>query len=111
MLLAWSDQGPVVAGVIINQPMRVTLDELFQHMPDLKHPEEHAYFGGPVDYSLPILITRGAKPSSHAIELMDNLYVTGGVETSAAIVSKPRSPTDMRWALGLSQWGAEQLRG
>jgi len=111
MLPSSSEQAPVVAGLIINQPMRVTLDELFQHMPSLKHPEEHAYFGGPVDYSLPILITRGAKPSSHAIELMDNLYVTGGVETSAAIVSKPWSPKDMRLFLGRSQWAREQLRG
>jgi putative transcriptional regulator len=111
MLPSSSDHAPVVAGVIINQPTRVTLDELFRHMPSLKHPEEHAYFGGPVDYSLPLLITRGAKPSAHAIRLMDNLYISGGVETSAEIVSKPWSPRDVRLFLGRAQWAPEQLRG
>jgi putative transcriptional regulator len=111
MLPSSSDQAPVVAGVIINQPMRVTLDELFQHMPSLKHPEEHAYFGGPVDYSLPLLITRGAKPSVHAIRLVDNLYVSGGVEASAEVVSRPWSPRDVRLFLGRAQWAPAQLRG
>jgi putative transcriptional regulator len=111
LMLPASEQAPVVAGIIINHPMRVTLDELFHHMPSLKHPEEHAYFGGPVDYSLPLLITRGAKPSRHAVGLMDELYVSGGVEASAEIVSKPWSPKDVRLFLGRAQWAPEQLRG
>ena len=111
LMLPSSGQVPVVAGVIINQPMRVTLDDLFQHMDTLKHPEEHAYFGGPVDYSLPLLITRGGKPSNHAIGIMDNLYVTGGVEAIAGIVSRPWSPQDAHLFLGRAQWDAEQLRG
>jgi putative AlgH/UPF0301 family transcriptional regulator len=111
MLPSSSDQVQIVAGVIVNSPMRLTLDYLFQHMDTLKHPEEHAYFGGPVDYSLPLMITRGAKPTGKAVKIMDNLYVSGGVETIAAIVSRPWSPKDGRLFLGRAQWDREQLRG
>jgi putative AlgH/UPF0301 family transcriptional regulator len=111
MLPSSSEDVPVVAGVIINQPMRLTLDDLFQHMDALKHREEHAYFGGPVDYSLPLLLTRGGKPAGHAIRIMDNLYVSGGVETVAAIVSRPWSPKDAHLFLGRAQLSRDQLRG
>ena len=111
MLPSSSDEIQIVAGVIVNSPMRLTLDYLFQHMDTLKHPEEHVYFGGPVDYSLPLMITRGAKPSGHTVAIMDNLYVSGGVETVAAIVSHPWSPKNARMFLGRAQWDREQLRG
>jgi putative transcriptional regulator len=111
LMLPPTEDSPVVAGVIINQPMRLTLDDLFQHMDTLKHRDEHAYFGGPVDYSLPLLITRGSKPARHAIRILDSLYVSGGVETVASIVTQPWSPKDARLFLGRAQWAPEQLRG
>ena len=111
MLPSSSEQVQIVAGVIVNSPMRLTLDYLFEHMESLKHKDEHVYFGGPVDYSVPLMLTRGTKPTGHAVAIMDNLYVSGGVETVAEIVSHPWSPKDARLFLGRAQWDRQQLRG
>jgi putative AlgH/UPF0301 family transcriptional regulator len=101
---------PIIAGLIINKPTRVTLDEFFHQLPGLQHHEQVAYFGGPVDDNLPIIVMREPNASVNATRVMDKVFVAAGVSSITSIVTKSWSPKDDRIFFGRAQWGRDQLR-
>jgi putative transcriptional regulator len=101
---------PLIAGIIVNKPTKVTLAQLLNNVPNLKHPTEKLYFGGPVDDDQPMLLVRGQHPLKGTTRLMDKLYagMDAGLITSA--LTHPWSPQDTRVILGRAQWTRDQLR-
>jgi putative transcriptional regulator len=111
VILVLPSQSPLVAGFIINKPSPVTVGEVFREVDGLQHPGDKAYFGGPVDYTEPVLLMRGDHPPPGATRLASHLYVTTGLGTIAAILTRPIASGDQRLILGRSQWSSEQLHG
>lgn len=103
-------KAPIIAGVIINKPTKARLNELFTDLPHLNHPDQTVYFGGPVEYDVPLLMTRGDHGHS-STRLMNSLYATAELKEITKTISHPWSPKDCRIFFGRAQWTPDQLRG
>ncbi|HLW71433.1 MAG TPA: YqgE/AlgH family protein [Candidatus Binataceae bacterium] len=111
VILVLPSESPLVAGFIINKPTRVTVGEVFREVDGLKHPDDKAYFGGPVDYTEPILLMRSDHPPVGATRLASHLYAATGLGTIAAALTRPLASGDQRLMLGRAQWSSDQLHG
>lgn len=101
---------PIIAGIIINKPTRVTLGRLLGRLSGLKHPTEKLYYGGPVDDDEPILLVRAPHPVKGTTRLMDKLYTGTSPDAITDILTHPWSPQDTRLVMGRAQWTRDQLR-
>lgn len=110
LMVPSAPENPIIAGVIINKPTKVTLGQLFERLPGLKHPAEKIYFGGPVADDEPLLFVRGAHPSKGTTRLMDRLYAGTDVDAITEILTHAWSPEDSRVFMGRAQWTRDQLR-
>jgi len=111
IVLVVPSEAPLVAGFIINKPSPVTVGEVFREVDGLRHPGEKAYFGGPVDYTEPLLLMRGDHPPPGATRLANHLYAATGLGVIAAMLTKPSASADQRLMLGRAQWSSDQLHG
>ncbi len=101
---------PLVVGLIINKPTRITLLKLY---PDGLAPRNHtavAYFGGPVDVQTPGLLFRAPKPLPHAVPVFGDAYLTFDPDSISTFLNDPKQTGDFRLFLGRAQWGPEQLQ-
>ncbi|MGH7840271.1 MAG: YqgE/AlgH family protein [Candidatus Binataceae bacterium] len=110
LILPSASQIPLIAGFIVNKPTPVTVGDVFREVDGLQHPSEKAYFGGPVDYTEPILLMRGDHPAGGATRLANHLYAAAGMGAIAGLLTKPFAPADKRLFLGRAQWSRDQLR-
>ncbi len=99
---------PLVVGVIINKPTRLTLRRLLPDNPQLKNGSDPAYFGGPVDVETPALVFRTPKAMGKSLWLGDDTYVTLDPQTASGLLKT--SDGNQRLYLGRAQWAADQLR-
>jgi putative transcriptional regulator len=111
VILVLPSESPLVAGFIINKPSPVTVGEVFREVDGLRHPDEKAYVGGPVDYTEPVLLMRGDHPPPGATQLTSHLYAEAGLGAIAAVLTRPLAANDQRLILGRSQWSNAQLHG
>jgi len=102
---------PVIVGLIINKPTRLTLTKLFPDSPTLKNSTDDAYLGGPVDMASPALIFHSAKPPKHAMLLYDDVYLSFDTKFISKVLVDPKASGEVRLFLGRAQWAPAQLQG
>jgi len=102
-------QVPLVAGIIINKPTTIPVQQVFPNAPALKNHAETAYFGGPVDPTEPSLVLRASQPPEKTIRLLDDIYVSVDPGSAAELLKDPRPAKDVRLFLGRAQWTPDQL--
>jgi putative AlgH/UPF0301 family transcriptional regulator len=111
ILMLPPNEPPLVAGIIINKPTRVTLNMLFkQRLPPARR-DEKVYLGGPVDVTNPLLLIRASQPPKRATDLGNHVFAITYPDDISEILQDPRHTETMRLFLGRAQWAQEQLRG
>jgi putative transcriptional regulator len=119
ILMVPSTEPPLLAGLIINNPAKQRVRDLFPQVRDLKGPDETIYTGGPVELDdVPVLhqhrelsvIFRSSSAQSSAMRVFDDVYVATGRDAIAAVLKDPRI-TDLRVISGKAQWLHDQLYG
>ncbi len=95
-------------GVILNKPVSTRFDEVVKGFPEF---DGQVYLGGPVQSdSLFFLHTLGdIIPES--MEIIEGVYWGGDIEVIREMVEvKSISPDDLRFFIGYSGWGPDQLK-
>lgn len=108
LMLPLKDE-PLVVGLIINKPSKVTLHELFPGSRLLKNRPDIAYIGGPVDLEAGALVFHAAKPPNRAMLLYDDVYVSFDGKFITARLRDAKQTGDLRLFLGRAQWAPAQL--
>lgn len=94
-------------GVIMNKPVTATFNEVLKDFPEFDAP---LYLGGPVETDSLFYIHTLGEQLDGAAEILDGLFWGGDIETlKELILLKKVSPDDIRFFIGYSGWGAEQL--
>ncbi len=111
VLMLPSEGLPLVVGLIVNKPTKVTLDKIYSPVRAAKGSGASAYFGGPVDYdsASPSLIFHASKAPAHAIPLFADVYLTFDPDVVAGFLRDPKQAGDFRLILGRAQWAPDQL--
>lgn len=102
--------GPLIVGLIINRPTRVTLDRLFPSTPEFENRTEPAYFGGPVDVRFPSVVFRSLTVPKRAVRLYDDVYLTFDHDLIIRLYQNSQKPATPRMFLGRAQWAPAQLQ-
>ena len=111
ILMLPPDQPPLVAGVIINKPSDIKLNDLFKHSIPPSNSNDKVYFGGPVELNVPLLVVHAAEASGQSIQLTSDAYAIADIQSIAQRLKNPHDIKEMRFYLGRAQWTQEQLRG
>ena len=95
-------------GVILNKPATAGFNEVLKDFPEFDAP---IYIGGPVETnSLFYIHTLGAHIED-AVEIKDGLFWGGDIEAiKEMILLKMVKPDDIRFYIGYSGWGEDQLK-
>lgn len=101
---------PLIVGLIINKPTRVTLGKLFPDTPEFKNRTDPAYFGGPVDIRIPSVVFHWQSAPENAVQLYGNVYLTFDHDLIARVFGKNQGPAQPRMFLGRAQWAPGQLQ-
>lgn len=101
--------GPLIVGLIINKPTRVTLGKLFPESPAFKSRTEPAYFGGPVDIRVPSVAFHSQKAPEHALQVYGNIYLTFDSDLISTVFQNSQQKAAPRLFLGRAQWAPAQL--
>ena len=104
-----SPEPPLVAGLIVNKPSELKIEEVFPHDPGLKGHTDKAFFGGPVGITTPILLTRGSG-SADSAKVFGDIYMTADPESIAKVLKLNGKADKARLILGRAQWSRDQLR-
>ena len=110
ILMVPSIEPPLLAGFIINTPVRQRVRDLFPQAHDLKSPNDAIYAGGPVEPEGVSAIFRAPSAQSSATRVFEDVYVANGRDAIAAILKDPRI-SDFRVISGKAQWLHDQLMG
>lgn len=108
VLMLPASQPPLVAGIVINKPTKMTLHQLLGDSAASK-PTEPVYFGGPVELTTPIVLMRGPSAPDATTHLFANVYMSTDANSVRQFLQHPRSGTDFRLFLGRAQWTFSQL--
>jgi len=100
---------PLVAGIVINKPSKMTLGQLFHHSPAVRNRDQLVYFGGPVDLTSPAILMRAARAPDAATHIFDDIYMSDDAGSVSAALKRPGSDKDTRLFLGRAQWTVDQL--
>jgi putative transcriptional regulator len=99
--------GPV--GVIVNRPTAMAVAELFPEMKRLAHVQDKVYFGGPVDFGAVWFLFRAARPTPHAVQVLDGVYLSGDRDVLLRLLDRERPMEGLRIFIGHSGWAPDQL--
>jgi len=108
ILMVPSTEPPLVAGVIINNPAKKRVRDMFPQARELKGADDATYLGGPVEADEASVIFRASSPIGSATRVFDDTYVATGHDAIVAVLSDPRI-ADLRVILGKAQWLRDQL--
>ena len=108
VLMVPSSEPPLLAGVIINNPGKQRIQEVFPQARQFKGAGETVYIGGPVEPDQVSVIFRAQSAIGSSIKVFDDTYVATSQEAVAAVLKDPRI-TDLRVILGKAQWLRDQL--
>ncbi len=100
---------PLVAGIVINKPSKMTMGQLFNWSTKIKRSAQAVYFGGPVDLDSPIVLLRSARAPEAAVRLFEDVYASADASSIARLMQRPGSDKDLRLYLGRAQWTLAQL--
>jgi putative transcriptional regulator len=109
ILMVPSTEPPFLAGLIINDPSKRRLRDVFPQVHGLKGQDETIYMGGPVPDEMSVIF-RASSAQSSATRVFDDVYVATGRDAIAAVLTDPRI-TDFRVISGKAQWAHDQLLG
>jgi putative transcriptional regulator len=110
LMLPPSRDFPLVAGLIVNKPIReLPLHKLFPDSSALKNSTATAFFGGPVGINAPAIVFRAERAIDGTTRLAGDVYTTLDPELAAALAQDPKRVHDFRLLLGRSQWTPDQL--
>ena len=94
-------------GVILNKPVSAKFNEVLKDFPDF---DATMYLGGPVETDSLFYIHTLGEQIEGATEILDGLYWGGDIEVlKELILLKKIDSKDVRFFIGYSGWGAEQL--
>ena len=102
-------KSPLVVGLIVNKPTRMTLGKLFPDSPVLQNRTEPAYFGGPVDVGVPSVVFHSSNPPEHALQIYGNVYLTFDSDLINTLFQNAQPASLPHLFLGRSQWAPAQL--
>ncbi|MGZ3862709.1 MAG: YqgE/AlgH family protein [Bacteroidia bacterium] len=100
-----NDQGSL--GFILNKPMHLTLKDVLPGMDDLKIP---VYYGGPVAQNQLFYVHTAGKEIKNSLHIQSNYYWSGDfAEVIDMLKTRRMSPSQIRFFIGYSGWGEQQL--
>lgn len=111
VLMLPSIKSPLVVGVIVNKPTRVTVGKLFPKSPEMHTWTVPAYFGGPVNVATASLVFRSPTAPEHAFHVYGDVYVTFDATLMSTVFHNAKASSNLRLFLGRAQWAPAQLRG
>jgi putative transcriptional regulator len=109
ILMLPSTEPPLVAGIVINKPTKMTVGQLFSHASLLKNQSQSVYFGGPVALTSPIILLRAAQATDATTRLFENVYIDTDAGSIGDFLKRQKSNENTRLFLGRAQWTADQL--
>ena len=110
VVLVMNNLGSGPAGVIINRPTKVEVSHLFPEMEGLAKIRDKVYFGGPVEFGTVWFLFRADKPSEHAVEAFDGVYLSADPELLMKLLGRDKPMDGLRIFVGHSGWGPGQLQ-
>jgi putative transcriptional regulator len=108
VLMVPSTEPPLLAGVIINNPARQLVRDVFPQARQLKGAAEAVYSGGPVEPDEVSVIFRASSAIGSATRVFDDTYIATGRDAIAVVLTDPQI-ADVRVILGKAQWLRDQL--
>jgi putative AlgH/UPF0301 family transcriptional regulator len=109
ILMLPPSEPPIVAGIVINKPTKVTFGQLFGHSAAIRNEAESVYFGGPVELTSPTILMRAAQAPGATTRLFENVYMSVDTGSVREFLKRPGSDEDLRLFLGRAQWTVDQL--
>jgi len=105
-----SVKSPLVVGLIVNKPTRMTISNLFPKSPEFNNRTEYAYFGGPVNVAVASLVFRSPTAPEHAFHVYGDAYLTFDSTLISTVFQNSEPASRVRLFLGRAQWAPAQLR-
>lgn len=109
ILMVPSTEPPLLAGLIINNPGKERVQDMFPQARPPKGAGETTYNGGPVEPEEASVIFRAPSAIGSATRVFDDTYVATGRDAITAVLKDPRV-ADLRVILGKAQWLRDQLQ-
>jgi len=109
ILMLPPSEPPIVAGIVINKPTKVTFGQLFGNSPAIRNQAESVYFGGPVELTSPTILMRAAQAPGATTRLFENVYMSVDTSSVREFLKRPGTDKDLRLFLGRAQWTVDQL--
>ena len=100
----------LVVGLILNEPARIALSDIFPDDQAFENRSETVYFGGPVEPRAPGVVFRSSKPVKQAALLFGDIYVSFDSDSIPELLKEPKKTPDLRLFVGRSQWAGAQLQ-
>jgi putative transcriptional regulator len=109
IVLVMNNLGPAPVGIIINRPMPISVPGLFPDLKRLAQVRDKVYFGGPVDFGSVWFVFRAAKPPEHAIQILDNVYLSADQPLLLQLLGRDKPMDGLRIFVGHAGWAPGQL--
>ena len=104
-LSEYSDEG--IVGFIVNKPLNLKICDLIENFPKF---ETTIFYGGPVEADNLYFIHRVPKKITGSVNISKDLYWGGSFEQVKQLIREENLNSDeIRFFLGYSGWGKEQL--
>ena len=96
-------------GFVLNKKIAQTLNELLVNFDDFKLP---VYYGGPVQTDTIHFVHQYPDLIPDSVKVSNDIYWGGNFETVAALIKNNSiNPNKIKFFIGYSGWGKEQLTG
>jgi len=109
IVLVMNNLGPAPVGIIINRPMPISVPGLFPDLKRLAQVRDKVYFGGPVDFGSVWFAFRAAAPPEHAIQILDNVYLSADQQLLLKLLGRDKPMDGLRIFVGHAGWAPGQL--
>ena len=104
-LSEYTDEG--IVGFIVNKPLNLDICNLIDGFPEF---DTTIFYGGPVETDSLYFIHRVPKKITGSVHITKDLYWGGSFDQVKSLIQNGElEPTDIRFFLGYSGWGKEQL--
>ncbi len=95
ILMLPPSEPPIVAGIVINKPTKVTFGQLFGKSPAIRNQRESVYFGGPVELTSPTILMRAAQAPGATTRVFENVYMSSDAGSVRDLLKRPGSDKDL----------------
>ena len=109
VVLVMNNLAPAPVGIIINRPTPIRVARLFPDLKRLAQVRDKVYFGGPVDFGSVWFVFRAAAPPEHAIQILDNVYLSADQQLLLKLLGRDKPMDGLRIFVGHAGWAPGQL--